>query len=123
MDIAASTLEAALRQLPELPTPVSSWHVKTDPDSTDGPAVWVWAMLKDEDVEFAKRSRLRSIIRDLVQKKTDSSMLVCVRFRGDPRSSIRHEPSCGVVEAGPFPRLQGAQTFTTVYGCRPTTPA
>ncbi|MCY4167922.1 MAG: hypothetical protein OXE82_06540 [Rhodobacter sp.] len=82
MDIAASTLEAALRQLPELPTPVSGWHVETGPDSTDDPAVWVWAMLEEEDVEFAKRSRLRSIIRDLVEEKTDSSMLVYVRFRG-----------------------------------------
>ncbi len=82
MDITASTIEAALRQLSELPTPVSNWHVKTGPDSTDDPAVWVWAMLKDDDVEFAKRSRLRSMIRDLVDEKTDSSMLVYVRFRG-----------------------------------------
>ncbi len=56
MDIAASTLEAALSELPELSTPVSSWHVETGPDSTDDPAVWVWTMLKDDDVEFAKRS-------------------------------------------------------------------
>ena len=82
MDITANTIEAALRQLPELPTPVSSWHVETGSDSTDDPAVWVWAMLKDDDVEFAKRSRLRSIVRDLVQEKAGSSMLVYVRFRG-----------------------------------------
>jgi len=82
MDISASTLEAALRELPELPTPVSSWRVETGPDSTDDPAVWVWAMLQDDDVEFSKRSRLRSMIHDLVDKKTGSSMLVYVRFRG-----------------------------------------
>ena len=82
MDITANTIEAALRQLPELPTPVSSWHVETGPDSTDDPAVWVWAMLRDDDVEFAKRSRLRSMIRDLVQEKAGSFMLVYVRFRG-----------------------------------------
>ena len=41
---------------------------------------WVWAMLKDDDVEFAKRSRLRSMVHDLVDKKTGSLMLVCVRF-------------------------------------------
>ena len=68
--------------------PVSSWHVETGPDSTDDPAVWVWAMLKDEDVEFAKRSRLRSIIRDLVEEKTESFMLVYVRFRG--ASEVEH---------------------------------
>ena len=82
MDITASTIEAALRQLRELPTPVSSWHVETGSDSSNDPAVWVWAMLKDEDVKFAKRKHLRSIIRDLVEEKTDPSMLVYVRFRG-----------------------------------------
>lgn len=82
MDIAASTLEAALRELQELPTPVSSWHVKTGLDSTNDPAVWVWAMLTEDDVEFSKRSQLRSMISDLIDEKTDSSMLVYVRFRG-----------------------------------------
>lgn len=77
-----SNIEAALRELPEPPTPVSSWHVETGPDSTEDPAVWVWTMLKNDDVEFAKRSRLRSIIRDLVHDKVDPSMLVYIRFRG-----------------------------------------
>ena len=89
MDITASAIETALRQLPELPTPVSSWHVETGPDSTNDPAVWVWAMLKDEDVEFAKRSRLRSIIRDLVEEQTNRSVLVYVRFRG--ASEVEHQ--------------------------------
>ena len=82
MDINASTIEAALRQIPELPTPVSSWHVETGHDSTDDPAVWVWAMLKEDDVEFAKRKRLRSIIRDLVEERMNPSTLVYIRFRG-----------------------------------------
>ncbi|MDE0533716.1 MAG: hypothetical protein OXI01_20060 [Albidovulum sp.] len=41
MDIVASTLEAALRELSELPTPVSNWHVETGSDSTDERAVRV----------------------------------------------------------------------------------
>ena len=41
MDIVAGTLEAALRELPELPTPVKSWQVETGSDSTDDPAAWV----------------------------------------------------------------------------------
>ena len=56
MDISASTIEAALRQLP---TPVGSWHVETGSDSTEDPVVWVWAMLQDDEGEFAKRSRVR----------------------------------------------------------------
>ncbi len=82
MDISANTIEAALRKLTELPTPVSSWHVETGPDSTEDPAVWVWAMLTDDDVEFAKRSRLRSMIADLVHDTAGPTMLVYVRFRG-----------------------------------------
>ena len=82
MDISADTIEAALHKLTELPTPVSSWQVETGPDSTEDPAVWVWAMLKDDEVEFAKRSQLRSIISDLVHRTAGSSILVYVRFRG-----------------------------------------
>ena len=82
MDINVNAIEAALQGLRDLPTPVGSWLVETGPDSTDDTAVWVWAMLIDDEVEFAKRSRLRSMIRNLVQEKTDSSMLVYVRFRG-----------------------------------------
>ena len=82
MHIAASALEDALRELQELPAPVSSWHVETGLDSTDDPAVWVWAMLQDDEVEFAKRSQLRSIIREAIDEKTDSSMIVYIRFRG-----------------------------------------
>ena len=89
MDMTADTIETALRRLPELPTPVSSWHVETGPDSTNDPAVWVWAMLTEDDVDFAKRSRLRSIIRDLVEERTDTSVLVYVRFRG--ASEVEHQ--------------------------------
>ena len=82
MDITSNTIEAALRLLPDLPTPVSSWHVETGPDFTEDPAVWVWAMLTEDDVEFSKRSKLRSIIRELVHDTVGSSMLVYIRFRG-----------------------------------------
>ena len=82
MDITANTIEAALRQLPGLPAPVSRWHVEIGTDSTDDLAVWVWAMLTEDEVEFAKRYRLRSMIRDLVQEKAGSSRIVYIRFRG-----------------------------------------
>ena len=38
-------------------------------------------MLKYDDVEFAERARLHSIIRDHTEEKKDSSMLRCVRGR------------------------------------------
>ncbi|MXZ81071.1 MAG: hypothetical protein F4Z15_06825 [Gammaproteobacteria bacterium] len=82
MDISSDTIEEALRRLPELPTPVSSWHVETGPDSTDDPAVWVWTMLEDDEVELDKRLQLRSLIRDRVAKEVGTSMIVYIRFRG-----------------------------------------
>ncbi len=81
MDITANTIETALRQLRELPAPVSDWHVETGFDSTDDPAVWVWVTLKDDEVEFAKRWKLRSIIDDLVCEKVGSFRLVYTHFR------------------------------------------
>ncbi len=47
----------------------------------DDPAVWVWTMLMDDDVEFAERARLCSIIRDFAEEKMNASMLRCVRGR------------------------------------------
>lgn len=89
MEITANILEAALRQLSGLSAPVSRWHVETGSDSTDDPAVWVWATLKDDDVEFAKRSQLRSIIRKFAEKKNGPSMLVYIRFRA--ASEVEHQ--------------------------------
>ena len=45
-------------------------------------------MIEDDEVEFAKRSQLRAIIRELVEKWTDPLMLVYVRFRG--ASEVEH---------------------------------
>ena len=81
MDIAAPVIAAALEQLRGLPTPVSGWQVETGPDATDDPAVWVWAILEQENVDRATRSRLREIVRDTVQATTGPSIWVYVRFR------------------------------------------
>ncbi|MDE0281899.1 MAG: hypothetical protein OXN16_12610 [Gammaproteobacteria bacterium] len=82
MDISPKTIETVLRQLSRLPTPVSSWQVKTGHDSTDDPAVWVWATLKDDEVGLDKRLKLRSLIKDRIAEETGPSMIVYIRFRG-----------------------------------------
>lgn len=82
MEITASAIESALEKLPELPTPVSSWRVEVGPDATDDPAVWVWAMLEHEDVDFGTRSQLRSMVREAVRNETDGTHWAYVRFRG-----------------------------------------
>ena len=78
----ATVIESKLGKLRNLPTPVSSWRVEAGPDATEDPAVWVWAMLEHEEVDFGTRSQLRNIVRDLVRRETDESCWVYVRFRG-----------------------------------------
>ena len=82
MEITAGDIESALGTLRNLPTPVSGWEVETGSDWTDDPAVWVWAYLENEDVDFETRSQLRDTVRDLVRCKTESAIWVYVRFRG-----------------------------------------
>ena len=81
MDVDASAIYNKLAQLENLPTPVSSWLVETGTDSTDDPAVWVWAFLELGLVDRAARLRLRQLIRDAVQELLGSDdHWVYVRF-------------------------------------------
>ena len=82
MEITVDDIESALNELRNLPTRVSGWLVETGVDSTDEPAVWVWALLEDDEVDFDTRSRLRDMVRKKVRGKTGSSVWVYVRFRG-----------------------------------------
>ena len=76
----AAAIRTALEALRNLPTPVSGWEVETGPDSTDDPAVWVWVYLRDEEVDFETRTRLREMVRNRIGRET--SDWVYVRFRG-----------------------------------------
>lgn len=81
MGVTAATIESALGGLRDLPTPVSSWRVETGEDWANDPAVWVWAMLAEEDVDFEKRSLLRKMVRDLIRQELEARLWVYVRFR------------------------------------------
>ena len=80
MEITETDIRTALGTLRNLPTPVSGWEVETGPDWTDDPAVWVWVYLRDEEVDFETRARLREMVRDRIGRET--SDWVYVRFRG-----------------------------------------
>ena len=82
MKTTAANIESALGSLRNLPTPVSGWEVETGVDSTDAPAVWVWVYLTEEEVDLETRDRLRDMVRNLVRRKTESSIWTYVRFRG-----------------------------------------
>lgn len=81
MEISAKSIERALLSLPRLPAPVAAWQIETGPDSTNDPAVWVWAILRDDDVDFDTRHLLRRMIRERVRKEAGPEVLVYVRFR------------------------------------------
>lgn len=80
MEVSAKSIEQALLSLPRLPTRVSEWQVKTGPDSTDDPAVWVRAVLRDDDVDADTRHLLRRMIRERVREEAGTQVLVYVRF-------------------------------------------
>lgn len=81
MDVDASAISNKLAQLEDLPTPVSSWLVEAGTDSTDDPAVWVWAFLELGLVDRASRRRLRQLIRETVHETLGSDEFwVYVRF-------------------------------------------
>ena len=87
MEVTAAAIETALAGLEDLPTRVTEWQVETGPDATDDPAVWVWVMLEEDDVDFETRSRLRDIVRRRVRDETDDASWVYVRCRGASEST------------------------------------
>ncbi len=82
MKTTTTEIKAALDELPGLPAWVSGWQVETGIDVSDEPAVWVWALLEDEEVDFAARSRLREAVRDCVHRTAGDAVWAYVRFRG-----------------------------------------
>ena len=83
MEITGAAVESALAKLKNLPTRVTSWLVKTGLDWADDPAVWVWAMLAEEDVDFERRSKLRGMVREQIRQEIGDGPFVYVMFRGD----------------------------------------
>ena len=81
MQLANAEIRAALDTLPDLPTPVSNWLVETGTDSTDAPAVWVWAILPDDNTDIRTRIALRDLVFDFIREQSDTPVYVYVSFR------------------------------------------
>jgi hypothetical protein len=79
-----ATVESILKDLEaSLPVPVQGWIVETGPDATNDDAVWVWAILRDEDLKRETRNIVREAVREAVQgDELDKAPWVYVRFRG-----------------------------------------
>ncbi len=82
METTTTEIKSALGKLSALPARVSGWQVETGLDWADEPAVWVWALLEDEEVESAALDRLREMVRDCVHRAAGQAEWVYVRFRG-----------------------------------------
>ena len=81
MQTANTEIKAALAQLGPLPTPVADWLVETGTDSADEPAVWVWAVLQNDEVALDTRLQIRDMILDLLREKSETPIWVYVNFR------------------------------------------
>jgi hypothetical protein len=76
-------IREALSKLAGLSTNVAQWRVDIGRDWSGDKAVWVYAKLKSENVDFSVtqglRQRIQSLIRELEE---DPDLLVYVHFRG-----------------------------------------
>ena len=81
MSIDTAEIERALSALPDIPPQIDSWEVESGLDWTDDPAVWVWALLRDENIDATIRRSLRKTIRALVHQRTGNEIGVYIRFR------------------------------------------
>ena len=81
MEFADSAIRAALDELPPLPTDVSDWLVQTGTDSADEPAVWIWAVLRDDGADFDTLIAVRDVVLAHVREQCEVPLGVYVSFR------------------------------------------
>lgn len=86
--INTTEIEKALTALLDAPVQVDSWHIETGNDWNDDPAIWIWGILDDKNINAAAQLNLRKIVRDLVQKIAGSDISVYIRFRA--ASEVSH---------------------------------
>ncbi len=46
-----ATIRSTLEDLTGLPVPVHGWDIREGLDSTDDPAVWIWAVIDEDDFD------------------------------------------------------------------------
>jgi hypothetical protein len=78
--------ERVVKSIPNLPLEVPAWKVETGEDWSGDDAVWVWAILKDEDfeadVDRENREVIDRAVHQAVEQETgEPSPMVYVHFR------------------------------------------
>lgn len=74
-----ASIRTQVEELQDLPTPVRSWLVEEGVDATDDPAVWVWALIEENDADPETLRRLKVIARELVHHATGLWAYVLIR--------------------------------------------
>ncbi len=74
-----ASIRTQLEELHDLPTPVRSWLVEEGVDATDDPAVWVWALVEQDDADPEMLDRLKVIAREVVHDATGLWAYVLIR--------------------------------------------
>jgi hypothetical protein len=76
-------IQEALSKLAGLSTDIAQWRVDVGRDWSGDRAVWVYAKLKSESVDFSAMQTLRQRIQNLIRElEKDPDLLVYVHFRG-----------------------------------------
>ena len=65
-----ASIRTQLAEFHDVPTPVRSWLVEEDIDATADPAVWVWALIEQEDTDPEALDLLKVIAREVVHHAT-----------------------------------------------------
>lgn len=59
-----------------------SWRVEEGVDATDDPAVWVWALIEQDDADPETLDRLKVIVREVVRHAAGLCAYVLIRGAG-----------------------------------------
>ena len=89
MQFANTEIRNALNDLASLPTPVSDWLVEIGTDSADEPAVWVWAVLPDDDTDLDTRIEIRDRVFDFIREQSEVPVWVYVSFKTQAETDER----------------------------------
>ena len=89
MQFANTEIRNALNDLASLPTPVSDWLVEIGTDSADEPAVWVWAVLPDDDTDLDTRIEIRDRVFDFIREQSEVPVWVYVSFKTQTETDER----------------------------------
>ena len=82
-----ASIRAELEGLHNLPTPVREWRVEEGIDATDDPAVWVWAMIEDDDVDADTLRRLKAMARSVIRDATGLWAYILIRGADETEST------------------------------------